>query len=150
MDKTQPRRARIARLSLGYLAGSLSQALADRLRTDFVASGVDLTHAQFVLLLDLYGEDGLTQSELAARVFKDKSAVKRTLDLLASKGLVERAPASRNAPVRLTPLARSLEERLRSIAQGTVRRATRGIEPERLEICLEVLRDLQARLEVGP
>ena len=138
---------RIERRSLGYLAGSISQLLADRLRRDFLARGIDLTHSQFVLLLDLLEEDGLTQRDLSERIFKDKAAVKRTVDALVAKGLVSRGKAERNVPLHATPRARRIWPRLREIATETVRRSTAAVGAERLEACLSVLRDLQSDLE---
>ena len=133
--------------SLGYLTGSVSQALSDRLHRSFLAEGFDLTHSQYVLLLDLFDEDGQSQQRLADRVFKDKAAIKRTVDVLVAKGLVERGGASRNNPVRLTARARELEPRLRAIATENVRQATRGISPREIEACVEVLRRLHRQLE---
>ncbi len=135
--------------SLGYLAGSLSQIMSDRLRRNFLARGIDLTHAQYVLLSDLFEEDGLTQQALADKVFKDKAAVKRTVDTLVEKGLVERQAqdGARNNPVRLTRHAREQEASFRKVAAMTVEEVTGGIPRREMERCLSVLRRLQARLE---
>jgi len=111
-----------------------------------LAEGFDLTHSQYVLLLDLFDEDGQSQQRLAGRVFKDKAAIKRTVDTLVAKGLVERGEASRNNPVRLTERARDLEPRLRAIATENVRQATRGVPPQEIEACAEVLRRLHRQL----
>lgn len=121
--------------------------MADRLRHNFMAEGINLTHAQYVLLIDLFEQDGLTQQALADKVFKDKAAVKRTVDSLVEKGLVVRAVQSsvRNNPVRLTQLARNQEASFRTVAARTIDEATRGIAPEEMEMCLSVLRRLHAR-----
>jgi DNA-binding MarR family transcriptional regulator len=141
------KRSRISRRSLGYLTGSVSQVLADRLHRDFLAAGFDLTHSQYVLLLDLFEEDGLTQRQLAERVFKDKAAIKRSVDALVEKGLAVRGEAARNNPVHLTTQARGIEHRLREISLLTMREASRGIPPERFATCLDVLRRMQERFE---
>lgn len=135
--------------SLGYLAGSISQFMADSLHRNFLAEGFDLTHAQYVLLTNLFEQDGLTQQALADKVFKDKAAVKRTVDTLVEKGLVvrESTGGARNNPVRLTGRARELEGAFRKVAARTLSEATRGIAPEELEPCLSVLRRLHARFE---
>lgn len=137
--------------SLGYLAGSISQYMADLLHRNFLARGIDLTHAQYVLLSDLYETDGLTQQALAGKVFKDKAAVKRTVDTLVEKGLVVRETScgSRNVPVRLTPLAREHEGAFRKVAERTLSEATRTIPAQEMEQCLSVLRRLQAHFEGG-
>jgi len=137
--------------SLGYLAGSISQCLSDRLRANFRAAGIDLTHSEYVLLYDLFEEDGLTQQALATKVLKDKAAVKRTVDRLVAKGLVRRGAAdtTRNNPVLLTELARRESSRFRRIAKRTLEEATEGIDPQALDNCLSVLRSIQAKLEGG-
>jgi len=138
--------------SLGYLTGSISQALADRLRHNFHTEGLDMPHAQFVLLLDLFEEDGQTQQRLADRVFKDKAAIKRTVDHLIAKGLVKRSEdtRTRNNPIWLSPKARTLEPLLRKVASTTIQSATHGIEASELEQCLAVLRKLHQHLELKP
>lgn len=109
-----------------------------------------MPHAQYVLLADLFAQDGQTQQQLAAKVFKDKAAVKRTVDLLVEKGLVQRASASsvRNNPVSLTRRARALEPLLRRVAARTLAQATRNLLPGELETCLGVLRKLHSHLEM--
>jgi len=131
--------------SLGYLSACVAQALADSLRRNFLARGLDLTHAQFVLLLDLFAENGLTQQQLAAKVFKDKAAIKRTVDLLVAKGLVRRGTGAggRNVPVYLTAQAYALEPVLRSVGARTLDDAVRTLLPGELDACLAVLRKLQ-------
>jgi DNA-binding MarR family transcriptional regulator len=147
MEPKSRDKARISKRSLGYLTGSVSQVMADRLRRDFLAQGFDLTHSQYVLLLDLFEEDGLTQQKLAAQVFKDKAAVKRSVDALVEKGFAVRGDAARNNPVHLTPLAHGLEPKLREISLETVREATRGIAADRVATCLDVLRRMQENFE---
>ncbi len=52
--------------------------------------GVDITPEQWVLLDNLYQNNGLSQTELAALSFKNTPTISRILDLLAKKGLIER------------------------------------------------------------
>jgi len=134
--------------SLGYLTGSISQALADRLRKNFREEGLELAHAQFVLLLDLFLEDGQTQQSLARKVFKDKAAIKRSVDNLVAHGWVRReeATSSRNNPIWLTHFTRSQETLLRKVAARTIKEATKDIEPQEIECCLAVLRKLHLSL----
>ena len=127
--------------TLGHLAGLVAHALAWQLRRNFEAEGLDITHAQLGLLSDLFLEDGLTQQQLAAKVWKDKAAVKRMVDLLEEKGYVERSPGEdpRSYKVCLTPKARNIQKDLRRISEKTLKQVTEGIDPVELGVCVKVL-----------
>lgn len=56
----------------------------------FKEIGVDITTEQWVLMDCLYGQDGLSQNELATESFKNAPTVSRIIDLLCKKGLAER------------------------------------------------------------
>lgn len=56
----------------------------------FKEVGVDITTEQWVLLDNLYQNNGISQNELAERNFKNAPTVSRIIDLLCKKGLVER------------------------------------------------------------
>ena len=133
--------------TLGHLAGLVAHALAWQLRRNFEAEGFDLTHAQLGLLSDLFLEDGLTQQQLASKVWKDKAAVKRMVDLLEEKGYVERRAGDdpRSYRVCLTAKARRIEKDLRRISDKTMRQMTEGIDPQELETCIRVLSRIQGR-----
>lgn len=51
---------------------------------------VDLTPEQWVILDNLNQEDGLTQTELAKKSFKNTPTVSRIIDVLVKKALAER------------------------------------------------------------
>ena len=127
--------------TLGHLAGLVAHALSWQLRRNFEAEGFDITHAQLGLLSDLFLQDGLTQQQLAAKVWKDKAAVKRLVDLLEEKGYVERKEGDdpRSYRICLTPRARKIEKDLRRISEKTLRQVTAGIDPGELDVCVKVL-----------
>jgi len=56
----------------------------------FKEANVDLTTEQWVLLDNLYQNNGISQNELAERNFKNAPTVSRIIDLLCKKGLTER------------------------------------------------------------
>lgn len=78
------------RRAIGYLCALTAQCQLDALRKRFTDSGLDLPQAQFIVLINLYRKDGQTQQELARRCTVDKSAIKRSIDNLEDRGLVER------------------------------------------------------------
>ena len=56
----------------------------------FKEAGVDLTTEQWVLLDNLYQNNGISQNDLAQSNFKNAPTVSRIIDLLCQKGLTER------------------------------------------------------------
>ncbi len=95
--------------TLGFLLARSYYAIATSLNGLLRREEIDLSHSQYVLLKVLYEKDGLSQQELAAKVYKNAAAVKRTLDILENKGLVERIPVSlRKNSIKITPEGRVL------------------------------------------
>ncbi len=97
--------------SAGYLISHLArifeQALARRIKPFGIVPG------QFPVLLALWEEDGLTQSELVERLDVEQPTMANTLARMERDGLIVRMPDSadrRVRIVRLTPRARALEE----------------------------------------
>lgn len=56
----------------------------------FKKAGVDITPEQWVIIDNLYGSDGLSQTDLANGTFKNAPTVSRIIDLLCKKGFTER------------------------------------------------------------
>ncbi|MCC8188681.1 MAG: MarR family transcriptional regulator [Bacteroides sp.] len=71
--------------TLGFLLGRAAATMATLLNHTLKNEGIDLPHSQFVILRYLYYEDGISQQELAEKIFKDNAAIKRTLDHLEQK-----------------------------------------------------------------
>lgn len=76
--------------AVGYLIGHAAMRIRMGLRRLFMASGLDVTPEQWVVLFRLREREGLTQSELGERTVRDKATVTRILDRLEKKFLVER------------------------------------------------------------
>lgn len=74
--------------------GSHLDRTVKQIRQNYVKAfkeiGVDITTEQWVLLDNLYQNNGISQNELAERNFKNAPTVSRIIDLLCKKGLVER------------------------------------------------------------
>jgi len=97
--------------SLGYLVNYLarvfSRALADALSPHGVAP------AQWAVLLILWAEEGLSQTELSRRVAVEEPTMVRTLDRLERDGLVRRerdAHDRRRSRIVLTERGRALRD----------------------------------------
>jgi len=114
--------------SLGYLinlAGRLIGRALDRRLADY---GVTL--GQFPLLLVLWEEDRLTQSEIARRLEIEQPTVANTLRRMERDGLVTTAPDpehSRRVLISLTARGRTLEPALKREAVDVNAEASRDM-----------------------
>lgn len=99
----------------------------------FKELGFNITVDQWLVLRQLYEQDGLNQKELAERVFKDTPTLTRIIDLLCNKGLTERVihPDDRRSfIVRLSPEGRSRVEQLKPQIKAIRLKAWKGLGEE--------------------
>ncbi|MBN1927407.1 MAG: MarR family transcriptional regulator [Prolixibacteraceae bacterium] len=80
----------------GYLVTKASVFLKRKLVSVFKKNGYETTFEQWIILNALAKEDGLIQSEIAIRTFKDKANITRILDNMERDGLVHRAIVKNN------------------------------------------------------
>jgi DNA-binding MarR family transcriptional regulator len=120
--------ARFAREeSLGYLVNRLARLFARGLERRLARHGVP--HGQFKLLLVLWEDERLTQTELARRLDIEQPTVASTLSRMVRDGLVETAPDpldGRRTLVRVTKKGHALREPLTAEAQALNELATEG------------------------
>ncbi|ADZ71829.1 MarR family winged helix-turn-helix transcriptional regulator [Polymorphum gilvum] len=97
-------------MSAGYLANHMARlffnALAERIKP------LGLAPAQFMTLLELWAEDGLTQKDLVARLDVEQATMANTLARMERDGLVVRRPHVRDKRAQsiwLTEHARTLQ-----------------------------------------
>ncbi len=128
--------------SIGYLTARASYALATQVYRDFYKRGIDLPHSQFVVLRHLFENDGQTQQELANTLFKDKAAIKRTVDNLVIRGYVSRIKEGKTYRISLTARALEIKNDILKIADNTVKSALAGVSSSDHEICLKVLKKI--------
>lgn len=73
----------------------------------------DLTIDQWLILKTLHDNPKLTQREIAERVFKDHASITRMIDLLVTKGFIERFPHPddrRRYTLQLTPMGKMAQQ----------------------------------------
>lgn len=81
--------------SLGFQLGKALWALSATLNATLKENGIDLPTSQYIVMRFLYGQDGISQNRIATLLYKDAAAIKRSIDNLEKKGLVERRAVSR-------------------------------------------------------
>lgn len=126
--------------SLGFLVYRAALLMKKELARQFEPH--DLTPEQWAVLVRLWEEEGLTQSQVAERTFKDQANVARIVRRLESKGLVSRsvcADDGRCFRLQLTAEARALIPDLIPRALRAVDRAVAGIDQSHLRMAKTVL-----------
>lgn len=125
--------------STGYLVARASHSLAAQLYKNFMQEGIDLPHAQYVILRNLYTNDGLTQQELANALSKDKAAIKRTIDNLVSRKYVTRVKNGSAYRIFLTDSAIQMRATIDRISDFTIQQSLENISTGEYEIFHDVL-----------
>jgi DNA-binding MarR family transcriptional regulator len=119
--------------SVGYLVNLAGRLLGRALDRRLAAHGVSL--GQFPLLLVLWEEEGLTQSEIARRLDIEQPTVANTLKRMERDGLVAAAPDprhSRRVLITLTERGRALQAPLKKEALQVNRSAAAQLSPQEL------------------
>ncbi|GAA4361633.1 MarR family winged helix-turn-helix transcriptional regulator [Hymenobacter saemangeumensis] len=119
--------------------------MGNTLNRNFQAEGFDVTGEQWIILLNLFGQDGQTQQELADASYKNKASITSILDTMERKGLLRRqshATDGRSNLIFLTETARQLQQPLVRVAQATITQLTAGISPEQISTANTVLQQL--------
>ena len=103
-------------------------------------AGLGLTYPQYLALLVLWEDDGLSVGELGERLFLDSGTLTPLLKRLESAGLVSRLRAvddERRVRVTLTPAGRALKARAAQIP-GCILRAAQCSIPELVALTQQV------------
>jgi len=146
-DTPTPDMAAFRAGSAGYLSNHLARLFAAELTAALAPLG--LAPAQFMTLLELWAEEGLTQADLVARLDVEQATMAQTLARMERDGLVTRAPHPTDRRARVVVLsdrARDLRAPALAAAGGVNARAERAIGPARMAALVEVMGDLVAAL----
>lgn len=136
--------------SLGMLLDWASQFMRLELNRKFAAAGLDATSEQWKILIILWFEDGLTQQQLAEKTNKSKVSLVKLVDGLERRGLVNRRPDPndrRSNLIFLTPKGAGIQEQLIGLAKDNMAQATTNIDPQELDLCVKVLKQILANMK---
>ncbi|MCX7298147.1 MAG: MarR family winged helix-turn-helix transcriptional regulator [Hyphomicrobiales bacterium] len=114
---------------------------------DFIRrlSHIDISPAQFSVLVIIGANEGLSQSELAATLGIERARMVRMLHLLDRRGLTERLPSSadgRRHALRLTRAGQVLLKQAKALAAQHEASLLPKLGPERYRMMLEALREI--------
>ena len=108
-----------------------------------------LTLPQYHVLRELFGEEGITQRELSARLSTTEPAVLGTLRRMEEQGLVRRERDTldrRRINVTLAPRGRALRDPLQAQAQRVNASMRRGLSDDELRQFRALLDRVEANL----
>jgi len=131
--------------SAGFLVNNLARLFATALHRRIKPLG--LAPAQFMTLLALWEEDGLTQSELVRRLDVEQATMANTLARMERDGLVSRRPLpgdARAQSVHLTQRAHGLKQPATEAARSVNEIALAGLAEQERE---QLLRSLNRAIE---
>ncbi|BBB92485.1 MAG TPA: MarR family transcriptional regulator [Methylomusa anaerophila] len=124
--------------STSSLIAQMALHIKAELNNAFQESGANITSDQWGVLKCLWQEEGISQSEIAEKVNKDKASVTRILDIMQKNKLITRCDDERDRRsyrIYLTEEGKSLEGKLKPVVQATNRRVYRNLnEYERQEL----------------
>lgn len=133
--------------SAGYLVNHLARqfgiALADRLKP------LDLAPAQFMVLLVLWRDPGVSQRQLTESLSVEQATMANTLGRMARDGLIERRPHPQDGRVQLifpTPRAQALEAPATRAAAAVNAQALAGLSSAEVEDFLWLVGRIMANL----
>ena len=129
--------------SYGWLIGTASQQINQRLTRTFAEHGLDITTEQWCLLVHLMNEDGLSQQELASRYMRSKVTVFKLISLLEKKEFIYRVADPKDGRIKrvyLTDHAKEHQALMVRLAQENLAMAMRGCPEDQLDTLRECLR----------
>ena len=113
---------------------------------DFIRrlSRIDISPAQFSVLVVIDANAGLSQSELAAMLGIERARLVRLLHRLEKRGLTQRLPSSgdgRRHALRLTRVGQTLVQKAEALATQHEARLRQRLGNKRYRLLLEALRE---------
>ena len=133
---------------LGFIANRMVRVFQKALDEKLLPYG--LTSAQFCVLAKLFEDEGLTQTELANRLFIESPTLVRTLDRMEASKIIERRrdPGDRRAyHIYLLPKGRGMRDMVDEVGNAITEKATAGLTKKELDNLRRFLRQIWKNLE---
>jgi len=116
----------------------------------FKEANVDITTEQWVILDELYEQNGISQTNLAHSTFKNTATVSRIIDLLCQKDLIERQRFEndrRRYKIFLTTTGKELVEFLRPIVFKLRKNGWRNLSEKDYRNFLRIINQIYSNFE---
>ena len=135
--------------AFGFLVHDVSRLIKRRFERRARQMGLPITRQQAAVVLNIAGNEGVSQAELATWLGIEPIALVRMLDKLNEEGLVERRAHPTDRRVRtlwLTPAARPVIERILAINEAIRQEAFGGLPPKTRDVLIDVLGHIKSNL----
>jgi MarR family transcriptional regulator, transcriptional regulator for hemolysin len=135
--------------AFGFLVHDLSRLIKRRFERRARQMGLPITRQQAAVILNIAGNQGVSQAEVAAWLGIEPIALVRMLDKLHEEGLVERRAHPTDRRIRtlwLTPAAGAVVERILAINEAIRQEAFAGLPPETRAALIDVLARIKDNL----
>lgn len=109
---------------------------------------LQLTFSEYVLLLKLYENEGISQEDMASLMYVDKAVVARTIKSLEVRGFVHRIQGKHDKRVKriyTTVFAQEQEEFLQEVLDRWITYLSGGVENELIDGLLKGFQELARR-----
>ncbi|CAM2907760.1 MarR family winged helix-turn-helix transcriptional regulator [Legionella worsleiensis] len=109
-----------------------------------------ITHAYTYFLMELYQQDGLTQSEMHKRIGIEQPTAVRTLDRMERDGFIlrEQSPTDRRALfIKLTDKGKQYKETIQSCAKELNDLALTGFTDNEMKLLNQLINRLNSNLD---
>jgi MarR family transcriptional regulator, transcriptional regulator for hemolysin len=135
--------------AFGFLVHDVSRLIKRRFERRARQMGLPITRQQAAVVLNIAGNEGVSQAEVATWLGIEPIALVRMLDKLHEEGLVERRAHPTDRRMRtlwLTPAARPVIERIFAINEAIRQDAFGGLSPTSRNLLIDVLVHIKANL----
>lgn len=135
--------------AFGFLVHDISRLIKRRFERRARQVGLPVTRQQAAVVLNIAGNEGVSQAEVATWLGIEPIALVRMLDKLREEGLVERRAHPTDRRVRtlwLTPAARPVIERILAINEAIRQEAFGGLPPKTRDLLIDVLGQIKTNL----
>lgn len=136
--------------SLGYLLGRCAKSMGEQLQQRFQASGLEVTMGHWIILAQLWNEDGLSQQEISNRSGVAKPNVTTMVDMLERESFIVRIPDQIDRRINrifLTQKGKDLRVHAVEQARGVYDTALDGLSQKEIAVLFKALRTVFANLQ---
>ncbi len=135
--------------AFGFLVHDVSRLIKRRFERRARQMGLPITRQQAAVVLNIAGNEGVSQAEVAAWLGIEPIALVRMLDKLHEEGLVERRPHPTDRRVRtlwLTPAARPVVAQILAINKAIREEAFAGMAAHARDTVIDILDGIKGNL----
>lgn len=134
---------------IGYQIGSTANMLRNEVINRLSKKNIEITHAQMLILMMLYNENGKNQNELTNIMKKEKTTIARVIDGMEKKNLIRREKGldKRNKICYLTDKGKELMNEILPVVCEVNQKAIENITVEEFEVFKKVIEKIKLNFE---